>query len=94
MRLTQRYDIGARCPYRQKASEHEDHESTRNTWRGTFEDGGFALYYFHQGKMVGVLAAGRPDEERKPMQALVKARPAHEDVSAKLRDEGVGLDTL
>ena len=62
--------------------------------RGTLEGGHFALYYFDQGQMVGVLAADRPDEERKPMQALVKARPAYEDVLAKLRDEGVSLDTL
>ena len=62
--------------------------------RGTLEGGSFALYYFDQGKMVGVLAAGRLDEERKPMQALVKARPAYEDVAAKLSDEGVSLDTL
>jgi 3-phenylpropionate/trans-cinnamate dioxygenase ferredoxin reductase subunit len=62
--------------------------------RGTMEGGSFALYYFDQGQMVGVLAAGRPDEERKPMQALVKARLAYEDVAAKLSDEGVGLDTL
>ena len=62
--------------------------------RGTLEGGSFALYYFDQGKMVGVLAAGRLDEERKPMQALVKARPAYEDVATKLSDEGVSLDTL
>ncbi len=62
--------------------------------RGTLEGGSFALYYFDQGKMVGVLAAGRPDEERKPMQALVKARPPYEDVAAKLSDEGVDLATL
>jgi 3-phenylpropionate/trans-cinnamate dioxygenase ferredoxin reductase subunit len=62
--------------------------------RGTLEGGSFALYYFDQGKMVGVLAASRPDEERKPMQALVKARPAYGDVANKLRDEGVDLGTL
>jgi hypothetical protein len=62
--------------------------------RGTLEGGSFALYYFHQGKMVGVLAAGRPDEERKPMQALVKARLAYGDVAAKLSDEGVELSVL
>ena len=61
--------------------------------RGTLESGSFALYYFAQGKMVGVLAAGRPDEERKPMQALVKARPATEDVKARLTDEAVELST-
>jgi 3-phenylpropionate/trans-cinnamate dioxygenase ferredoxin reductase subunit len=62
--------------------------------RGTLEGGSFALYYFDQGKMVGVLAAGRPDEERKPMQALVKARLAYGDVAAQLSDEGVDLSTL
>jgi 3-phenylpropionate/trans-cinnamate dioxygenase ferredoxin reductase subunit len=62
--------------------------------RGTLEGGSFALYYFDQGKMVGVLAAGRPDEERKPMQALVKARPAYGDVAANLSDEGADLSTL
>jgi 3-phenylpropionate/trans-cinnamate dioxygenase ferredoxin reductase subunit len=63
----------------------------RTVTRGTLESGSFALYYFYQGKMVGVLAVGRPDEERKPMQELVKARPAYEDVATRLRDEGVDL---
>jgi len=63
----------------------------RTVTRGTLESGSFALYYFDQGKMVGVLAVGRPDEERKPMQELVKTRPAYEDVAARLRDEGVDL---
>ena len=66
----------------------------RTVTRGTLESGSFALYYFAQGKMVGVLAVGRPDEERKPMQALVKARPATEDVKARLTDEAVDLSTL
>jgi hypothetical protein len=44
--------------------------------------------------MVGVLAAGRPNEERKPMQALVKARPTYEEIEARLRDEAVDLGTL
>lgn len=63
----------------------------RTVTRGTLESGSFALYYFARGKMVGVLAVGRPDEERKPMQALVKARPATEDVKARLTDEAVEL---
>jgi NADPH-dependent 2,4-dienoyl-CoA reductase/sulfur reductase-like enzyme len=62
--------------------------------RGTLESGRFAVYYFDQGSMVGVLAAGRPDEERKPMQALVKARLPYEDVATKLSDETVDLSTL
>jgi 3-phenylpropionate/trans-cinnamate dioxygenase ferredoxin reductase subunit len=66
----------------------------RTVLRGTLEGGSFALYYFDQGKIVGVLAAGRPDEERKPMQALVKARLAYGDVAVKLGDEGVDLSVL
>jgi 3-phenylpropionate/trans-cinnamate dioxygenase ferredoxin reductase subunit len=62
--------------------------------RGTLESGSFALYYFDQGQMVGVLAVDRPDEERKPMQALVKVRPAYEHVVARLSDEEVNLGTL
>jgi 3-phenylpropionate/trans-cinnamate dioxygenase ferredoxin reductase subunit len=66
----------------------------RTVTRGTLESGIFALYYFDRGKMVGVLAVGQPDEERKPMQALVKARPAYEDVATRLVDEGEDLGTL
>jgi len=61
--------------------------------RGSIETGSFALYYFDQGHMVGVLTAGRPGKERKPMQALVGARPPYEDVVARLSDEGVDLAT-
>jgi hypothetical protein len=64
----------------------------RTVTRGTLENRSFALYYFDQGRMVGALAVGRPDEERKPMQALVKARPTYEDVAARLVDEGVDLE--
>ena len=62
--------------------------------RGTLDGGRFAFYYFDQGRMVGVLAASRPDEERRPMQALVKARPAYAEMAAKLCDKEVDLSTL
>jgi len=62
--------------------------------RGSLEDGRFALYYFDQGHVTGVLAAGRPEAERKPMQALVSARPRLEDVSVRLADEGLDLADL
>jgi NADPH-dependent 2,4-dienoyl-CoA reductase/sulfur reductase-like enzyme len=64
------------------------------TRRGKVASGSFAFYYFHQGKLVGVLAVNRPDEERKPMQALVKARFSHEEISCQLCDEEVALSTL
>ncbi len=62
--------------------------------RGTLEGGSFGYYYFDSGRMVGVLAAGRPDDERKPMQALVRARPRYDRIAERLRDESVDLTTL
>jgi 3-phenylpropionate/trans-cinnamate dioxygenase ferredoxin reductase subunit len=62
--------------------------------RGSLEQGSFAFYYFQQGRMVGVLATSRPDEERKPMQALVKLRPTFAQVADNLRNETIALDSL
>ncbi len=62
--------------------------------RGHFETRDFALYYFNEGRLTGVLAMGRPDEERDPMQALVKARVAYRDVAEKLEDEASDLEDL
>ena len=44
--------------------------------------------------LTGVLAVGRPKTERKPMPALVKARPAYTDVVDKLADEATDLAEL
>ena len=55
--------------------------------RGSLEEGSFAFYYFDDGRMVGVLAVDRPDEERDAMQDLVKQRPALDTVAARLRQE-------
>jgi NADPH-dependent 2,4-dienoyl-CoA reductase/sulfur reductase-like enzyme len=66
----------------------------RTVLRGSLEQGSFAIYYFDQVKLVGVLAAGRPDEERRPMQALVKARITFEAAAARLRDEAIDLAAL
>jgi 3-phenylpropionate/trans-cinnamate dioxygenase ferredoxin reductase subunit len=62
--------------------------------RGSPDEGAFAFYYFHHGSLVGVLAAGRPDEERKPMQALVQGRKAYADVADALTDEATDLEDL
>jgi NADH dehydrogenase FAD-containing subunit len=62
--------------------------------RGSLESGSYAYYYFDQGTLTGVLAAGRPKGERKPMPALVQARPGYRDVAAKLADEAVDLGEL
>lgn len=44
--------------------------------------------------MVGVLAVDRPDDERKPMQHLIRARVRYEGVAVRLREAAVGLDRL
>jgi hypothetical protein len=43
---------------------------------------------------AGLLAVNRPDQERKPMQALVKAGVLVDDVKTRLSDESTDLDTL
>jgi NADPH-dependent 2,4-dienoyl-CoA reductase/sulfur reductase-like enzyme len=70
-----------------------------NTWertvtRGSLESGSFAFYYFDAGKLVGVMAVGRPDGERKPMQKLVRARGPYDELRDALTDENVDLNTL
>jgi 3-phenylpropionate/trans-cinnamate dioxygenase ferredoxin reductase subunit len=66
----------------------------RTVLRGSLEEGSFAYYYFDQDRLTGVLAVGRPDTEREPMQALVAARPAYGEVADKLKKEEVGLADL
>lgn len=62
--------------------------------RGSLEDRAVAFYYFNDGELVGVLAMGRPDEEREPMQALIKAGVTYDDVAQHLEDEGTDLADL
>ena len=59
--------------------------------RGATESGSFALFYFAQGRMVGVLMANRPEGERTAMEPLVKARLAYDRVAAQLGDEKADL---
>jgi NADPH-dependent 2,4-dienoyl-CoA reductase/sulfur reductase-like enzyme len=56
--------------------------------------GSYAVYYFGQGTLTGVLAVGRPKAERKPMPALVKAHVSYADVADKLADEAIDLADL
>lgn len=62
--------------------------------RGSLEEDSFSFFYFHDGRLVGVLTAGRPEEERAPMQAIVKARPAFDDVADALGDEERPLQAI
>jgi 3-phenylpropionate/trans-cinnamate dioxygenase ferredoxin reductase subunit len=62
--------------------------------RGSLEEGSFAYYYFDQGQLVGVLSMNRPSVERSPMQDLVRAQPAYDEVADRLRDESLDLASL
>jgi 3-phenylpropionate/trans-cinnamate dioxygenase ferredoxin reductase component len=62
--------------------------------RGSLEEGSYAFYYFDRGKLTGVLAVGRPDEERGPMQSLIKQRLDYERSAKKLENERVTLASL
>lgn len=62
--------------------------------RGDPDGPSFAYYYFADERLTAVLAVGRPESERKPMQALVRARPALTDLARPLADESVDLATL
>ena len=66
----------------------------RTLLRGSMESGSFAFYYFLRNRLVAVLAAGRPDGERKPMQALVKTHLQYGEVGTQLVDETVDLNDL
>jgi 3-phenylpropionate/trans-cinnamate dioxygenase ferredoxin reductase component len=66
----------------------------RTVRRGRLETRTFAYYYFSEGRLVGVLAMDRPENEREPMQQLVKAQPAHDDVADRLDDEAHDLSDL
>jgi NADPH-dependent 2,4-dienoyl-CoA reductase/sulfur reductase-like enzyme len=62
--------------------------------RGDLEGGSFAYFYFLKARLVGVLAVGRPDAEREPMQRLVRLGVQHEKVAAALRDSETALAEL
>lgn len=67
----------------------------RTVLRGDLDGGSFAFFYFDDGdRLTGVLAVDRPDEERKPMQTLVRQRPAYDQVGEGLRSEGTDLRDL
>lgn len=62
--------------------------------RGQLDGAPFTFFYFHEGRMVGALAADLADEERKPLQALVKGRPEHSAVASRLADASVPLEAV
>lgn len=62
--------------------------------RGSLDQGSFAFFYFDDDQLTGVLAVDRPDDEREPMQALVRQRPMADEVAGRLADEDVNLGSL
>ena len=63
----------------------------RTVIRGSLQEDRFAIFYFDGERLTGVLAVDRPDKERKPMQALVKACPGYDEVAADLEDPDTDL---
>ncbi len=62
--------------------------------RGTLDSGSFAYFYFVDDKLTGVFAIDRPDDERIPMQTLIKERASFGDIAEQVADEQVHLDDL
>ncbi len=62
--------------------------------RGSLEAGSVSYWYFADGVLVGVLAIGRPDEEREPMEQLVTRGLLHQEVVDALQDETRPLNSL
>ena len=63
----------------------------RAVLRGSLASGSFAYFYFNQDHLTGVLAVGRPDAERIPMQSLIKAQPTYDEVAGTVQDESIDL---
>lgn len=61
--------------------------------RGSMERQSVAFFYFREGRLCGALVAGR-NKEKKPIQALVRARVAQKDVAATLADPKSDLAAL
>jgi NAD(P)H-nitrite reductase large subunit len=66
----------------------------RTVTRGSLETNSVSYWYFAKDVLVGVLALGRPDEEREAMEALVVRGLAYADVAEALHDESRPLDSL
>lgn len=62
--------------------------------RGKIKDGSFAYFYFQDKRLRGVLAVGRPDEEREAMKTLPQQRPTYHDTADKLKDESFDINQL
>jgi len=66
----------------------------RTVLRGTYSDMSFAISYFAKDRLVGILAAGRPEGERGPIQDLVTKGPSYDQVADDFADENRDLAQL
>lgn len=62
--------------------------------RGEVDGGPYSFFYFYEGKMVGALAVDLADDDRKPLQALIRAQAPRRDVSTRLADPSLSLASL
>jgi len=68
--------------------------SERILVRGSVAERSVSYWYVHEGRVLGVLAIGRPEPEREAMQALVARGPLAVEVEVGLMDTGVDLASL
>jgi len=68
--------------------------SERILVRGSVAERSVSYWYVHEGRVLGVLAIGRPEPEREAMQALVARGPLAAEVEVGLMDTGVDLASL
>ncbi len=68
--------------------------SERILVRGSVAERSVSYWYVHEGRVLGVLAIGRPEPEREAMQALVARGPLAAEVEVVLMDTGVDLASL
>lgn len=66
----------------------------RTVTRGALEANSVSYWYFAQDVLVGVLAMGRPDDERDAMEQLVARGLTYAQVAEALQDEEQPLESL
>lgn len=62
--------------------------------RGVPEEGHFAYFYFREGRLAAALGDHLTRDEQKAIPAIVRRRPAYDDVASRLADLAVPLADL
>ncbi|MFO8037514.1 MAG: FAD-dependent oxidoreductase [Anaerolineales bacterium] len=62
--------------------------------RGSLKKGSFSFFYFDQGRLIGVLAVNRPEEERTAMEKLPEMQPTYDEIADQLQDQDYNMQEL